>query len=443
MSLEKRLPLSTRALDEIVAFRADGPVALAQLLAESADLARRLPRQAYTVNLQTDRYRYLLGFCATLLSGGCTLMPADRLQVTLSQLATEYPGCHVLGENAPEFDGLQSNTRADAIPAIPADQQAVIAFTSGSTGKPRPNIKYWETLLTGTANNVDLLAVGAPEDSSQPRVNFVATVPCQHMWGLETVILLPLLSRVAACHRSPFYPQDIADALASLPGPRALVSSPIHLEALARAEVELPPLHCVYSATAPLLPEQAGLLEEAFNAPLIDVFGFSEAGIIASRRASSDDLWRIGPKLTISAAAQGYEINGSHLAGAVPMPDRIEQAGPDHFRWLGRNQDMIKIAGKRGSLADLNRKLLSIDGVIDGVIFAPSDNCRRLAALVVTDGLSTSAVIEPLRREIDAVFMPRPVFRVPRLPRQETGKLSRSATLELFENCRAKQSGAA
>jgi acyl-coenzyme A synthetase/AMP-(fatty) acid ligase len=104
---------------------------------------------------------------------------------------------------------------------------------------------------------------------------------------------------------------------------------------------------------------------------------------------------------------------------------------------------MIKIAGKRGSLADLNRKLLGIDGVIDGVIFAPSDNCRRLAALVVTDGLSTSAVIEPLRREIDAVFMPRPVFRVPRLPRQETGKLSRSATLELFEHCRAKQSGAA
>ena len=166
MSLEKRLPLSTRAPDEIVAFRADGPVSLAQLLAESADLARRLPRQAYTVNLQTDRYRYLLGFCATLLSGGCTLMPADRLQVTLSQLATEYPGCHVLGENAPEFDGLQSNSRADAIPAIPADQQAVIAFTSGSTGKPRPNIKYWETLLTGTANNVDLLAVG--EQASEP-----------------------------------------------------------------------------------------------------------------------------------------------------------------------------------------------------------------------------------------------------------------------------------
>lgn len=442
MSLEKRLPLSTRALDEIIAFRTDGPVSLAQLLAESSALARRLPGNAYTVNLQTDRYRYLLGFCATLLNGGCTLMPPDQLPATLARLSRDYPDCHILGENAPEFDGLMSNARADEIPLIPADQQAVIAFTSGSTGKPRPNIKYWRTLVTGTANNANLLAVGAAEDSSQPRVNFVATVPCQHMWGLETVILLPLLARVAAGHRSPFYPQDIADALASLPAPRALVSSPIHLEAVAKAEVELPPLHCVYSATAPLFTEQAGLLETAFNAPLIDVFGFSEAGIIASRRASSEDLWRIGPKLTISSAAQGYEINGSHLAGAVPMPDRIEQAGPNHFRWLGRNQDIVKIAGKRGSLADLNRRLLGIDGVIDGVIFAPSENCRRLAALVVTDGLSTAAISESLRREIESVFMPRPIFHVPRLPRQETGKLSRSATLEQFENCRAKQTGA-
>lgn len=370
-------------------------------------------------------------------------MPANRVQQTLGQLSVDYPDCFVLDAENSAFKDLVADADSIEIPLIPARQKAVVAFTSGSTGAPCPNIKYWSTLVTGTINNAAVLGVELAEEASQYHVNLVATVPCQHMWGLETTILFPLLTRVASSYRSPFYPQDIADALASVPEPRALVSSPIHLEAVAGASVKLPPLHCVYSATAPLGDEQAQRLETVFNAPLIDVFGCSESGIIASRRTSNEELWRVGPELTLSASDEGHEISGAHLPHVVPLPDQIEQVGPDRFRWLGRNQDMIKIAGKRGSLADLNRRLLAIDGVIDGVIFMPSDNARRLAALLVTDGLDTASVMQSMRGEVDSVFIPRPVFRVPQLPRQETGKLSRSAMLELFASCRAKQSGAA
>jgi len=36
-------------------------------------------------------------------------------------------------------------------------------------------------------------------------------------------------------------------------------------------------------------------------------------------------------------------------------------------------------------------------------------------------------VVEALRRDVDAVFMPRPLFRVERLPRNANGKLTRAA----------------
>jgi acyl-coenzyme A synthetase/AMP-(fatty) acid ligase len=97
---------------------------------------------------------------------------------------------------------------------------------------------------------------------------------------------------------------------------------------------------------------------------------------------------------------------------------------------------MVKIAGKRCSLADLNRKLSAIAGVDDGVIFMPPGESVRLAALVVAPRLRCGAILEALKPLVDPVFLPRPVFLVERLPRQETGKLAQSAVLELFERTR-------
>jgi acyl-coenzyme A synthetase/AMP-(fatty) acid ligase len=47
----------------------------------------------------------------------------------------------------------------------------------------------------------------------------------------------------------------------------------------------------------------------------------------------------------------------------------------------------------------------------------------RLAAFVVAPGLSAVQIRHELRRFIDPAFMPRYVFHVSSLPRNETGKL--------------------
>ena len=66
----------------------------------------------------------------------------------------------------------------------------------------------------------------------------------------------------------------------------------------------------------------------------------------------------------------------------------------------------------------------------------PEGSINRLAALVVAPGLKSSDILRELKSQIEPVFLPRPVYLLERLPRQETGKLSTKAVTELFEEIR-------
>jgi acyl-coenzyme A synthetase/AMP-(fatty) acid ligase len=437
-------PLSDRNPAEIIAFQNGREISAGEFLEQAKALSGELPDHPFVFNLYTDRYQYLLGFCAAVIAGQCTLMPPNRLAKTLKQLAKDYPDSYLLED----FDGYgqaflsenyrcrQGETERD-VPLIPENQLCAVAFTSGSTGVPSPNLKYWKTIRVSSAGNAQLLL-----ENSDERINVLATVPPQHMWGFETTILLPLFADVGVSAVSPFYPQDIADALESLASPRALVSSPAHLRVLLDSGVQLVELDRIFSATAPMTMELARQLESRFGTSVLEIFGSSESGILARRRTATESLWRLSDLFEIELIKDGVLIRAQHLPAEVVLHDVIEKVDKDHFRWMGRHQDMVNIAGKKGSLTDLNRRLLAIDGVEDGVIFTPDNNSERLSALVVSALLKPADILRELKSEIESVFLPRPVLLVSALPRQETGKLARADVLRLHaEAIRAKKSG--
>ena len=436
MKTQLQFPVTDRKSDEIIAFQAGTAVTVSQFLQQAHELSLRLPDHRYVFNLFTDRFNYLLGFCASLMAGQCTLMPPNRLAETLDQLARQYPDSYFLDENnlpgknvkGDRDPGKLTEQAASKIPLIPVDQLCAIAFTSGSTGDPKPNLKYWETLRTSSFGNAKLLLI---QDSEQ--LNIVATVPPQHMWGLETSILFPLFCNVAISDRTPFYPADIAEALGSLPPPRALVSSPVHLGALLKSGVSLVQLDRIYSATAPMSQEFARQLETQFDTDVFEVFGTSESGTLAGRHTARETLWHLSGLFDLEVKTDGVLIKAQHLPGDVLMQDIIEKVGNDRFKWIGRHHDMVNIAGKRGSLADLNRRLLAIEGVLDGVIFQPENGSERLAAMVVAPQMEPSDILGQLKQVVEPVFLPRPIHLVASLPRQETGKLANTAIMNLYK----------
>ena len=437
--------LTVGAPDRVFAWRDGHPLPVAKFLADVHAVAAALPSARYAVNLCEDRYAFLVGFCAVASRGQTNLLPPSRALRAIEEVLAGHPGSYALGDSP--RDGLSAHhvhLRIDAgavsadiaVPEIDSDQIVAIGFTSGSTGQPKANPKAWSTVQASSAHNARTLgdALGlAPGELA----HIVATVPPQHMYGLELSILLPLFGPFAVHGGKPFFPADVAAALAEVPAPRILVTTPIHLQALLRHPVELPSLAAITSATAPLSRELAAEAEARYGAPVIELFGSTETCVIAHRRTVSETAWRLYPDIVLKPQPDGTLVDAPYFGQPVALQDIVELL-PDHaFHLCGRNADLVEIAGKRASLADLTRRLLALPGVADAVAVQLDDEdgagVRRIGALVVAPERSEAALLDDLRLAVDPVFLPRPFRRVVALPRNETGKLARAAVLEALK----------
>jgi acyl-coenzyme A synthetase/AMP-(fatty) acid ligase len=175
-------------------------------------------------------------------------------------------------------------------------------------------------------------------------------------------------------------------------------------------------------------------VEDKFAPVLLEIYGSTETGQIATRRTAQTLEWQLWPgvTLTLDSAGQAW-AQGGHVEQRTLMCDVLELTQGDRFLLHGRTADLVNIAGKRSSLAYLNHQLCSIQGVLDGTFFllddshASSTGVTRVAAFVVAPDLNAASLTEELRRRIDPVFLPRPLMFVDRLPRNETGKLPQEA----------------
>ncbi|MGH8076413.1 MAG: AMP-binding protein, partial [Lysobacter sp.] len=389
------------------------------------------------VNLCEDRYHFLLAFCAAAWRGQTTLLPSSRAPAVIDQVLAQYPDTYCLGDQAlqPEPPGYLRlpavlPQRPGQALTVEAGALVAIGFTSGSTGQPRPNFKTWASFCASTAQN--LLALNDLMSGDTTAV--VATVPPQHMYGLEFSVLLPLLGPVAVHAARPFFPHDIARALRDAPTPPLLVTTPVHLRALIESAIVLPPLAGIVCATAPLPAQLALAAETRFGCEVREVFGSTETCVIARRRTAHEIAWTPLPGVRVAPQPDGTVVTAPHLAEPVVLADLVEVHADGRFELRGRNTDLLDIAGKRASLGDLTRKLLAVPGVLDGVVFqleeADAAGVRRIAALAVAPTLDAAAILSALRAQVDPVFLPRRLRCVDALPRNETGKLPRQALLE-------------
>jgi acyl-coenzyme A synthetase/AMP-(fatty) acid ligase len=407
---------------EVLVWTANGGVTRADVSERARQLARQLPRSDYIINLCETRAAFLTTLLAAGLRGSTLLLPSSRAPAQLAEIAGRYPEPVIVSDtDVPDGASTDRGAAMDPAKDFPSGWRAAIVFTSGSTGPPDGHVKAWRTLVE-TARLARQRFMPGTE-----RYHIVATVPAQHMYGLETSVLFVLAANCAVSDHRPFFPRDIAEQLELLPQPRLLVTTPPHLRACLEAGVRFPPLRLIISATAPLARELAARAEATWGAPVHEIYGCTEAGSMASRHTIETDLWKAYGHSGVELRGERVFYRGAHLPEPVELQDVLEQVG-DRFRLLGRTSDLVKVAGKRASLSDLTRQLLSVSGVSDGVIFVPRPDAR-CAALVVANGVSRETILAELAQRIDPVFLPRPLVLVPALPRNETGKLPRAALL--------------
>jgi hypothetical protein len=464
--------LAGRDLDAPLAWCAGEPVSGRAFLGDvtwlAAGLAARMPAGGPVINLCNDRYAFAVALGAALVRGQPSLLPPDARPDTLARLRqshgdlvalTDEPSLETPGLprvlvpfGAAGVGGAKVSTVGESaavdgtVPGIPAGLHAVSLLTSGSTGAPQPHAKTWATLCGDVAAAVGRLArfLGRP---TLDDLTLVATVPVQHSYGLESSALLALLGGAAFDSGRPFFPADIAAALASVPRPRALVTTPFHLKTLLLAGIELPAVDLILSATAPLSPQLAAQAEAAMGGVLVEIYGSTESGQVAARRPTTSEVWENFGEIRVrverasdpsgapsgAAAAERFVFEGDFIPEPTPMADVLDLLDDRRFRLLGRSNDLIHVAGKRSSLGHLNYHLNSVPGVVDGAFWLPdeqADGVVRPVAFVVAPTLDAAAVVAALRQRIESVFVPRRVVHVASLPREGTGKLTARALRE-------------
>ncbi len=420
-----------------------------QYLTDVQALATRLPDRGPMLNLTGDRYRFAVGLGAALVRGQHNLLPPNHTVDMVTRLRDGFAHTYCMRDRshlvsagelpvpsvlyAEEHMPLSSG-EVPGLPRIPHDALAAQVLTSGSTGTPVPHSKHWGLLHQNIHAEAQELA-RAMGRRDLIGVNLVATVPAQHMYGFESTVLVALLAGAAFDAARPFYPADIAAALKQMPRPCMLVTTPFHLKMLLESGVSVPAIDLVVCATAPLSPQLAARAEAAFEAPLLEIYGCTEAGQVATRRTTSGAEWRTFEGLQISGDGDASSVSGGHVAQPTALADVLEVLDARTFRLLGRSNDLINMAGKRSSLGHLNYHLNSIAGVQDGAFFIPTHSDEngpeavvRPIAFVVAPGIAAqqlqSFVVNALRERIDAAFLPRRVIAVDSLPREpSTGKL--------------------
>jgi acyl-CoA synthetase (AMP-forming)/AMP-acid ligase II len=211
-----KLPLfntmEDKVMDQPLAWRNGYPISRTLFLTHVNEVVNTLPDSRYAINLCDDRYSFMVAFAAALVAGQTNLLPHSRMNTVVASVVEEYPNSYCLVDSSIEGLDKPQHILADfdtdvtisnhSMPEIAETHVAAIAFTSGSTGRPHPNPKMWGQLVSG-AN------LAQERFNISHRTNLVVTVPPQHMYGLETSILLPLISGACVHAGRPFYPEDI------------------------------------------------------------------------------------------------------------------------------------------------------------------------------------------------------------------------------------------
>lgn len=421
-----------------------------QFAAMTVALASRLENFDAVVNLCEDRALFAATLGAGLIADTVNILPPNTTAATIRDCSqpdrsahnkvavitdslTTDPSLELAHISAAECLNSQS-TVSDKPISIDTGRIVAEVYTSGSTGKPVAHAKRWKDLLI--ENQFACERLFQLNENTSSEVGVVATVPAQHMYGLETSVLTALQGNAIVFSGKPLYPADIVTALDAIPSPRTLVTTPAHLRVLVKSGVEIPNIAQVISATAPLDGTLAKEAAERLKCPIKEIYGCTEAGSIASREQLVDTDWRLYPSMALSQSSDGsWLVSGPQLPQPQPLADQIEPQGKGRFRLLGRNSDLLNIAGKRASAGDIVAKLKSLAAVDDAAVYCPSDLPQgRVARLNIVlecsqstqDGTDTT-VIEQAKELIasyfDPVFQPRKWLVTKQLPRNATGKV--------------------
>ncbi len=377
--------------------------------------------------------------CTACIPGDNRPGTVQRLETHVDNFVGEFAGGITAGNsvNSNQTDKKQWLT-------LPPDFIALEIYTSGSTGEPKPITKTISQLERETAVLESLWP-------GQQECVVLATVSHQHLYGMTFRLFWPFCAGQAFARKLCEYSEDIfhqAKHYAAF----SLISSPSHLARI-NTTVNWDELsgRCNYliSSAAPLARQDSLNVGRLLSVPVREIYGSSETGAVAWRvqqDSEVDALWQALPEVQLSSGDDGTLCVRSPYLGdmeSFSLPDRVA-FDDGRFKLIGRVDRIVKVEGKRISLAAMERLLLECS-LIKNARALTLQRKRIETAVVVQlseegglhfskNGRKSLLIIfkELLREHFEAVVLPRRWRFVEQMPYNSQGKLPMDALQAMF-----------
>src|ERR1700736_3697425 len=329
---------------------------------------------------------------------------------------------------------------------------SLLKLTSGTTAEPQVIRFRSEQLLADCDQICETMGI------SDVDLNF-GVIPVSHSYGFSN-LLTPVIGRgvpmVLSRDRTP---RAVLDDIART-NATAFPGMPVFYQAFCEMTdvPRLPKMRLCISAGAPLPLAIAKKFRERFGLSIHSFYGASECGgICYDRDAKLEvegfvgapmkdvDLKMIDPnarssqiRVRTAAAGDGHfqESNEEKVGNGVFIPDDLLGRDGDGFKIVGRVSDLINVAGKKVSPAEIEQVLVRFRGVRQAIAFgrpaAAGLRNEEVAACVVADVDCEDELLEFCRRELSAWQVPRKIFILDSMPANERGKISRRELARQF-----------
>lgn len=392
---------------------------------------------------EADLYAFGCGLFALLHAGKEAVVPpnlqpgsADRLQA-LGAFDAVYDNAAIDEHDA---KALAPST----LQAFERDRPALYLYTSGSTGEPK-RIAKTPAQLENEIAVLESLWGAQLADSC-----ILATVPHYHMYGLPFRLLWPLAAGRDIDTTQCLEPDTLSAHMRKFPD-YALIATPAQLSRLPELwtlSALRPAPKLIFSSGGPLPRDAALAFAAGLGAAPTEIYGSTETGAIAWRRQEEGAAWNPLPGLRVQRSVDGALLLQSPFLpdnDALRCEDGIELQEDGRFLLRGRLDRILKIEEKRVSLPEAEARLAEHPWVAECALIGLAGNRQYLAAAAVLNATGRAALEREgrkavvnalrahLRRDYEAVLLPRRWRFVERLPLNERGKLSAAALTRLFD----------
>ncbi len=361
--------------------------------------------------------------------------------------------------------GSAAGARGAAVHAVARDDLAAIVYTSGTTGRAKGAMLSHGNLVA----NADALAAIWQFTAADTLLH---ALPIYHVHGLFVATHCALFSG-ASMHLLPGF--DAAQLLQLLPASTVFMGVPTHYTRLLALQefdaTRAAGIRLFISGSAPLLPATFAEFERRTGQRILERYGMSEAGIIASNPCDGERVaGTVGfalPDVTVRiTGAEGIglpagtsgavEIRGPNVfRGYWRMPERTAaDFRPDGFfvtgdvgtlddqgrlTLVGRARDLIISGGFNVYPKEIELELDALRGVIESAVIGvphPDFGEGVIAVLAVRPGHSQTElqVIGALQDRLARFKQPKRVFFVDDLPRNTMGKVQKNRLRERYRD---------